>query len=776
VAYLLLALSQVLGSSPHFVTGAREAPTFCRDVAPILFARCAPCHRPGGSAPFALLDFEETARHGRQIVAATRKRVMPPWLPVPGHGEFAQERRLGDGEIATLARWVEAGMPRGDPAQLPPAPSFPDGWQLGTPDLVVAMAEPFPVPAEGRDLLRNFVLPVEVAAPRFVRAVEIRFDPPAAVHHATLQVDDSGACRALDARDAEPGFPGMSPGPARPAGDHLIGWTPGKQPEPFVEGTSWRLTPGTDLVLQLHMVPGGRPQAVRASVGLHFTDAAPTRPVYTLVLREDEIDIPAGEGDYVAEESFTLPVGVEAVRIDPHAHYLGREMTIQATASDGAVIPLLRIDAWNFDWQDSYTYARPVKLPAGATLSMRFVYDSSERNARNPHTPPVRVRLGEESSDEMGMFALELLLAAEEDRRRLIEALERRNVERHPDDVLARYSLAIALAQGGRVDEAIAEYREVIRREPRHVPSRINLANLLRLRNLPAEAIALYEETLAIEPDSLYARMNLGTALFEAGEHERGVALLSAAVERHPGRFDACLKLAFAQEQLAQLEAALAMYAKAAAIDAESPLAADGSARVLARLGRHSEAERFARRAVELAPADADLRRRLAALLWELGRFKQSREEWEAVVERAPGDALARRELARALERTGRPDEAAAAYQEALRLAPQDFPALSGLSRVLATHPVAARRRPDLAVKLAEAAARVENADPLQTAECLSTAYAAAGRLADAAAQVERALALLDGATGSRDGALRRQLTERLQRLREALGKARGGR
>ena len=177
---------------------SEDDPTFARDVAPLVHSRCAACHRPDGAAPFPLLTFDDVVSHARQIVAVTRKRTMPPWLPAPGVVDFAHERRLTDAELATLERWVEAGTPEGDPAQAPAPPSFPDGWQLGTPDLVVSMPEPYVVAAEGRDMHRNFVLPVPLGAPRWIRAIELRFDNLRPVHHATLQADETGGCRVWD--------------------------------------------------------------------------------------------------------------------------------------------------------------------------------------------------------------------------------------------------------------------------------------------------------------------------------------------------------------------------------------------------------------------------------------------------------------------------------------------------------------------------------------------------------------------------------------------------
>jgi len=186
--------------------------TFNRDVAPIVFAECAACHRPGEAGPFPLLTYDDVRRRASQVADVTRRRVMPPWLPAAGHGEFLGDRRLSDEQVATIGRWVEQGAPEGAAADMPPRPPFADGWQLGEPDLVVRMPEPYVLPADGADVYRNFVLPVPLAAGRWVKAVEIRPGNAKVVHHAFLLADRTPASRRLDALEPGVGYGGMDAG------------------------------------------------------------------------------------------------------------------------------------------------------------------------------------------------------------------------------------------------------------------------------------------------------------------------------------------------------------------------------------------------------------------------------------------------------------------------------------------------------------------------------------------------------------------------------------
>ncbi|HXG67520.1 MAG TPA: hypothetical protein VNO70_20630, partial [Blastocatellia bacterium] len=180
-------------------SGSPGALTFNKDIAPIIFRSCAECHHPGGSAPFSLLTYQDVKKRASQIALVTRNRYMPPWLPEPGHGDFAGERRLSDAQIKLIQQWVEQGAAEGAPAELPPAPKFNEGWQLGQPDMVVKMPEPYTLPADGSDVFRNFVIPAPVSSTRYVKAVEILPGNKQIVHHANLLIDRSQSSRRRDA-------------------------------------------------------------------------------------------------------------------------------------------------------------------------------------------------------------------------------------------------------------------------------------------------------------------------------------------------------------------------------------------------------------------------------------------------------------------------------------------------------------------------------------------------------------------------------------------------
>ena len=383
---VVLMTTSGCGSSDSQDQQQKEELTFNKDIAPLFFDHCAACHRPGASAPFSLLNYSQVSKRAEQIVDITARRIMPPWLPEHGYGRFKGERRLSDEQIAMIGRWVQQGRMRGDTADLPPLPQFKDGWQLGQPDLIVQMDRPYKLAAQGSDVFRNFVIDVPVTTTRYIKGVELRADNMQVIHHALIEIDRTGTSRRLDELDEQAGYAGMyDSGSDRPDG-HLIGWVPGKTPFMTDDDMAWRLKPGSDLVLQLHMFPTGRPEQIRASIGLFFTDQQPTKVPALLRLGTHKIDIAAGRSDYPINDSYVLPVDVTVIGVYPHAHYLGKQMKGFATLADGSVTWLVYIKDWDFNWQDMFQFAEPIYLPRGTRLDMQSC--TTTRRAIRA-TPPI---------------------------------------------------------------------------------------------------------------------------------------------------------------------------------------------------------------------------------------------------------------------------------------------------------------------------------------------------------------------------------------------------
>ena len=417
------------------------AVTFSEHVAPIIYKRCTTCHRLGEVAPFELKTYDDVARRGKTIAAVTRARIMPPWK-AEGDYAFDGDRRLTDKEIDTLQRWVEGGMPQGDPKKMPKAPSFPDGWALGKPDVVVTMPEAFPLPAGGRDVYRNFVIPLNNNTDRWVRAAEYRPSARKAVHHAIFYLDATGAARQQDAEDPVPGFNGLmgpslpggraspadliasalgnratrAPAAAERTGGSLGGWAPGGGPSTLPEGMAFFLPKGSDLIISTHFHLTGKPEQEATTFGIYFASQPPSKPFFQIQLPPrggifKGINIPPGEARYMMTDSFILPTEVKAFGIAAHAHYLGKEIKLTATLPNGKVKTLISIPDWDLNWQGRYTFKEYITLPAGTRLDATLRYDNSAANFRNPSNPPRRVTFGEQSTDEMGGVILSVMPA-----------------------------------------------------------------------------------------------------------------------------------------------------------------------------------------------------------------------------------------------------------------------------------------------------------------------------------------------------------------------------
>ncbi len=437
------------GEAGHAQGALPAAITFNEHVAPIVFANCTSCHRPGEAAPFPLTTFSETRPMARRIAAVTEARIMPPWKATPTDYAFGNARGLTDQQVAVLQRWVADGMLEGDRSKLPPLPTFTEGWQLGQPSLVVKMPDAFEVPPTGPDIYRSFVVPLHLKKDTWVKAVDFRPSAASVVHHSLFFLDSTGSARERDARDPLPGFaggmgggriqgqagragragPSTAPraggaGPdndaiqqiGRAAGGGLGGWALGGRALELPSGLAFFVPKGSDLILSTHFHPSGRTEREQSTVGVYFADAPPTQAFTGIQLPPafglfEGLDIPGGQARYTISDSFTLPVDVRAFQVGAHAHYLAKEMKLTATFPDGATKTLLWIKDWDFSWQEQYRFKDFVSLPKGTRLDATVSYDNSASNPRNPSKPPVRVTWGEESNDEMGSLGLQVVAA-----------------------------------------------------------------------------------------------------------------------------------------------------------------------------------------------------------------------------------------------------------------------------------------------------------------------------------------------------------------------------
>ena len=555
-----------------------EPATFTRDIAPILFHQCAECHRPGEVAPFDLLTYQDAKKRAEQLLYVIEQRFMPPWLPEDVGPKFHGDRHLSKDQIAVFKQWVEQGTVEGDPADLPEMPKWTPGWHMGEPDLVMQISEPYHLAAErtGGNVFHTYVIRSPVSTTHYVKAVEVRPTNSRVVHHVLFMIDRHQSLRARDAAHPGPGFPGPGPGsfstgPGLPNDDTLgsaswpegiwAGYLPGKRTYHVREDLAWRLDPDTDSVLHTHLIPSGKPEVVDLKVGLYFADQPPEREAVLLPLsRNGRFEIPANDSNYIVRDDFVLPVDVEALAVQPHAHFLGKSVKGTAVFPDGTEKLLLSIKQWNFDWQDSYEYAQPIFLPKGTKLKMEWVFDNSSDNARNPNQPPKRVKSGWNSADEMAELWYRLLPKKHADLPMLKQQIKEEPFREHlaqeifelelvhrnnPGNMKMRQNLAngcnvlgVSWAKAGLFEEAIRHFEKATQYQPDLFGAYVNQGMALVQLGRQKDAVKQFRKALLIEPNAGACHHHLAEALRELGRNEEAAVHAEKAqrIERDNSR------------------------------------------------------------------------------------------------------------------------------------------------------------------------------------------------------------------------------------------------
>ncbi len=554
---------------------------FSRDIAPIVFHSCTPCHHAGEAGPFPLLTYGDLKSHARQIADITRKRLMPPWLPSSEGPPFEEDSHLSDQQIALFQKWVADGLPEGNPSELPPAPKFDPGWQLGKPDLILKAAAPFTIPASGSDVYWNFIFREPANSSRFIKAIEIHPGEKRLVHHANLLVDRSESARREE-KSPGSGFAGMELQIETESFDpdgHFLFWKPGSAPIVEPPGMALRLDPGNDLVLNAHLQPSGKEELIQPTIGIYFTNEAASKFPVLLQLENDRaLNIPPGENNFLVSDQFTLPEDVQLLAIYPHAHYLCRDMLALARFPNGTEKTLIHIPRWDLNWQAVFRLAQPESLPSGTSIVMRYRYDNSPENIANPNNPPQRVRGGNRAVDEMAHLWLQVLpitpaTDSRDPRMTLQEALARHHIENNPADFEAHYNLAAMLQLRGATQEALQQYQAALELRPGDatVENAVGGA-LLALGRVP-DAIAHLTSATNERPDYFAAHYNLGIALANAGEFSRAEQEFAAAVKLRPADAAAEANLGAALAELGETKKAIAHFNRALQLNPANALA-----------------------------------------------------------------------------------------------------------------------------------------------------------------------------------------------------------
>ncbi len=690
----------------------RAQTTWSHDIAPLVYAHCTACHHTGGAGPFPLTTYADAKRWSGLMQAVTASRYMPPWLPEPGYGDFADNRRLSEQQIALIKDWVAHGAPEGNAAEEPSPPVYKSEWQLGPPDLILDVSSPTEIPPQGTDVFLNLVLPAGLKTTRWIRAMEIKPGSPRVVHHANVLIDRTASLRRLHPNDWQNGIPGMDitidSGTTFDPDSHLLFWKSDSLALVEPPDMPWRLDPGNDLILNMHLKPTGKTEQVRARIGLYFAAAPATKLPMLLELEHDAaLDIPAGDAHFVVEDKLPLPEAVDVLAVYPHAHYLGKEMQAYATLPDGTRKWIILIKDWDIERQAIYRLSKPLRLPAGATIHMRYSYDNSAANIRNPHSPPVRVHAGNRSEDEMGHLWLQVLpvepLQNGRDARLLLEqAWMQERLGKDPGDTTALYNLASIDLDTGEPAAAetllsralqerpedprlltavgLAFYREgnaaqaegAFSKAAAHAypDAQFDLARMQLDQGAFAQAEAGFRTYLEANPEDLAAHDGLGSALLAQSRTAEAQREFQTTLAGNPKDFDALYNLASiaaeandASQAISFLETALALRKDA---DAERLYAL-----IKAKEGALAEALPHLQAARDLNPKDAATRTLLARLYAQLERWPEAIAEQKAALALDPSHAEDWSLLGQLEQRAGNIADAHQAFSKAAALQPK---------------------------------------------------------------------------------------------------------
>ena len=649
------------------VTLSAQDITFNEHIAPIIFENCTVCHHPEGSGPFTLNDYASVSKRSLQVAEVTQSTFMPPWKPDSGYGPALEgERRLSNQEIEHIQAWHLAGSPEGATPLSVKRPKFTDHWQLGEPDLVISPDSPFMLPAEGSDVFRNLVIPIPVTTTRYVRAVEFKPKNLRVVHHSSMMVDRTVSSLQKDRAEAGVGFDGMEANDAANPDGYFIGWTPGQRPYEAYPGTAWQLDPNSYLVVQMHLIPSGKPEEVQPSIGLYFSEEPPEKQAFVLLIKSQSIDIPAGESDYLIEEQFKTPVPISILRAYPHAHYLGKDLQVFAELPTGEQTGIIRISEWDFNWQGDYRLIEPLRLPAGSTMIMRYVYDNSAENIRNPNSPPQRVSYGWNSTDEMGEISLQILTQNRTDLLSLQSEYFKYKLIGDPSNPYTHNSLGYSLSQQGDKQAAAKHYLKTLTIKPDLAPAHNNLGVIFSELNDLEKAHFHLNRAVQIIPDYAEAYHNHGTIYLENRQAQEARDHFQKALTLRPELNPTRLSLAKSEMALRNFEAVIhhLEILRTSHFELEDTLVLLAGAYLFS--GDKGRATTTYQDLLEFDPSNRDALYGLGLLSQEQKKFSQAQTYFQRLLENHPTEFRAAIQLGRSALYSNRAHEALNSFRKAL--------------------------------------------------------------------------------------------------------------
>jgi hypothetical protein len=413
-----VALAGLIGTAASVYAQSATAPTFSRDVAPILYKNCTNCHRQGEIGPMPLVSFADARPWAKAIANRVTDGTMPPWHADPAHGEFLNDRRLSAADRDTIVRWASNGAAEGNRADLPKLPAYAEGWQMGQPDTIWSMQEDYPIPASGTIEYKNFEVPTNLTEDKWAQAIEVRPGNRSVVHHVIVYLIDPKPVRAPQPFTPGPGMrrpadaPKTEHGPEvndRPMKHGPTGWlsgyAPGQSVRVYQPGTALRVPAGATLIIQEHYTAIGKETTDRTRIGIKWAKEAPKTAVDVATLQNANFVLPAGASDTRVDAELTLKEDTTVWSILPHTHMRGKKWEVAAIYPDGRSELILAVPNYDFNWQTDYIFKQPLNLPKGTKIRTSAWYDNSTANKANPD-PKKDVYWGDQTWEEMQFTAI----------------------------------------------------------------------------------------------------------------------------------------------------------------------------------------------------------------------------------------------------------------------------------------------------------------------------------------------------------------------------------
>ncbi|HEY7285201.1 MAG TPA: hypothetical protein VH497_07155 [Vicinamibacterales bacterium] len=430
-AISLCALGAIQLTAQAPASGAASV-TFTKDVAPIFYKNCTNCHRPGEIAPMSLLTYKDARPWVRSIGTKVANGSMPPWHADPAYGHFLNDRRLSDAEKATIAKWIAAGAPEGNPSDLPAQPVYADGWTIGKPDAIFTIQEDYPIPASGEIAYQYLEIPTNLTEDKWVQAFEVKPGDPKAVHHvivyarppapATPPAPPAQAAAGprpaplfefapnMDIPAGQTGGKPLPPEQRKPVGPNdrppvrlgpsIGGFAPGQFIRVYQDGTAMKMPAGTTLVFQMHYTTYGKASTDRTRIGIKYAKTPPTTQLRWASLANGALHIPAGDGNHREDAEMTIGQDITMWSMLPHTHVRGKRWIYEVTYPDGKKETILSVPTYDFNWQTDYVFTQPLKFPKGTKLHATAWYDNSTANKSNPDATK-EVWWGDQTWEEM---------------------------------------------------------------------------------------------------------------------------------------------------------------------------------------------------------------------------------------------------------------------------------------------------------------------------------------------------------------------------------------